>query len=229
MFKLAAVLFLTGTAAHSCFATEISETFVGITTQVAGNGSGIFNVSGSSPVYGTLTFNPADFTPDPVAPSASTYLNVFTGAAGSVKMALSDAGGTGTVDAQSSFLEVSSSSNAPWALVASSDQLSFSLTLQSAVTFPAGSSLFDLSDLNAAGISVLVSDSSDSLGFDISAASVAPEPSGELLLAAGLCGLLFYWKYPRSGTSFRSGTLPGFTHPKSVFERLLKRNDSEKE
>jgi hypothetical protein len=81
-------------------------------------------------------------------------------------------------------------------MLAGSDQLSFSLTLTSAnpLTFPAGGSPFDLADLNASGISVLVSDSSHSLGFEISSVSDAPEPSSEVLFASGLSVLLVLWR-----------------------------------
>jgi hypothetical protein len=190
--------------AHSCFATEISENFTGLTNQVAGDGSGIFNVTGNSPVYGTLTFDSADFTPNPVAPAGSTYLDVFTGAPDSVMMTFRDAGGTVSIDAQSSFLEISSLSNVPWALVVSSGPLSFSLIVQPAdpVTFSPGASLFDLTQFGASSLSVLLSDPSDSVGFDIGTVSVAPEPTSMLLLAAGLGILLLLrrWWMHASGS-----------------------------
>lgn len=191
MFKLSAVFCIMGMTAYSCFATEISETFTALATQVVGDGSGIFGIPATSPVYGTLTFDPAAFTPDPVGPSGSSYLNVFTGGAHSTGLSLSAGGATAALDATSSFLEVSSSLNVPWELVADSDEWSWSLLLDAPqpLNILPGGSLFDLAELGASTIELQVSDPSNSLDLEVTSISTAPEPRSAALLGMGVVGL----------------------------------------
>lgn len=216
MYRLAAAIFLTGMAAYSCFATEIPETFTGIANQVSGVGSGIFDVPENSAVSGTITFNTSAFSPDPVAPAGSSYLDVFMGGAGSVMLTLRDAGGTANVEADSAFLEISSSQSSPWALVVSGGSLSFSMVLQmqSSDPMPAGTSLFDFSAFGPATQSILISDPSASLGFDLTPmTAVAPEPRSAVLFCIGLTGLLIAIGCARLRKSVVRGTIPRLRIP----------------
>lgn len=194
--KLAVVLLFTGATASIGFASQISENFAGLTSQVQNDGPGIFDVPTSgAPVLGSLTFNSSDFTPDPVAPSGSTYLAAYAGGPGAVSLTLSDSGGSVTMTSLSAFLELSSASNSPWALLVSSAQLAFSLQLDTTdpVTFAPGASVFNLAALYpTSSLSGLVSDGSSSLGFDVTGVSLTPEPGtfGMLLLTSGIFALL---------------------------------------
>lgn len=192
MNKAAAALFLLGTAACSSFATEIHEDFAGTVNQAVGEKSGIFNVSENSIVRGTLTFNPQDFSPTPVVPSGNSYLDVFLGGADAVKLTLRDDGGATGVEAQSAFLEVSSSAASPWSLVVTGQDLSFSMVLQleGSATLSPGLSAFDFSRFQPSTASILISDSAASLGFDMDSPLAAPEPDSMILCAGALVGLL---------------------------------------
>jgi hypothetical protein len=198
----AACLILAGFAI-SCQATEISETFTGITTEVWGDGEpGIFNLPKSdSPIGGSLTFDPGNFTPTPDSPSGSSYLAAYTGGPQSVQMTVTDSGGSATLDAGSALLLLCSDCSDSWSLLLGFDHLSFSLQLHSAapIVYPPGVSVFDLGyPLNSGStLTGLVSDSSRSLGFTVTEVSMTPEPStlGFLLTAAGTGWPLWKWRH----------------------------------
>jgi hypothetical protein len=215
MFNVAAAVFLLGTVAYSSFATEIPENFSGITNQVAGDASGIFDVPKNSAVHGTLIFDPSDFSPNPVVPSGSSYLAVFLSGANSVKLDLWDAGGSAEINAQSAFLEVSSSSNSPWSLLVTGQNLSFSMILQMPdwVHVAPGTSLFDFSAFEPSVTSILISSPQASLGFAADPAAVAPEPAGGMLFAAGLAVLLLCFAWPGLARSVSNRTIPGLRIP----------------
>jgi hypothetical protein len=201
--RAAAACFILAGLASAGQATEISAIFTGITTEVWGDGEpGIFNLPKSgSPIGGSLTFDPGEFTPTPESPSGSTYLAAYTGGPQSVQMTITDSGGGATLDAVSALLLLCSDCSDSWSLLLSFDHLSFSLQLHSEtpVVYPPGVSVFDLGYALNSGSTLtgLVSDSSRSLDFAVTEVSMTPEPStfGFLLIAAGTGWPLWRWRH----------------------------------
>ncbi|MCU1294732.1 MAG: hypothetical protein JWP08_3582 [Bryobacterales bacterium] len=208
MYKRAgAACFILAGLASASQAAAILETFTGVATEVWSDGScGIFDVAGNNPkIGGNLTFNPDDFTPIPTAPWGSAYLTAYTGGPDSVQMKLSDSGGSATVDATSALLLLCSECRDSWSLLLSFDHLSFSLHLNSPtpIVFAPGASVFDLGYPLDSGstLSGLLSDTSQSLSFTVTQASISPEPStfGSLLVASGIGWLCWRLRNPAAG------------------------------
>ncbi len=209
MFRqLATAVLITGATVLSCSAAAVTFDYKGLTNQLQGDGTGIFNVpSAGAAVTGSLTFDPEAFSPNPVAPPGQPYLVPFWGGAGSVMMRLEDAGGKATVYANSAYLLLCAQCTTPWNLQVNADNLSFNVQMNASnpVTFTPGSSIFNLKNQLEAGVnlSVLLNDPNSSLGFDITNVVSNPEPgtTGLLLLAAGAAAVLYRKRWTVSGRS----------------------------
>jgi len=172
------LLFLVATLGNQlAFGTEIIESFTAVT-------------AAGLPATGTLTFDPAAFSPPPVAPAGSVYLASYQGGPGSVSLELQEAGLTAGFDAIASSIVICSGCNLAWDLTANSGQSSLNIVLDSLLplSYVADQSVLDPGNYlnNTSALEAVFSDPNGTTNFQIltlSEVTDAPEPGTFWLLA----------------------------------------------